>query len=183
MLRKNNLFLILAISAIVLIARLIPHAPNFSPLAAVILFTGAYAKQTKYLIWPLIALLISDFFLGFYEPMVMLAVYGALALNLILAHFLKKHKNILNLISASLLSALLFFLITNFAVWAASDWYQNNLSGLLLSYNLGLPFFKNTIASNLFYTALFFGAYEIIAYWQKNRQHLTEEKTTNKYSE
>jgi Zn-dependent protease with chaperone function len=173
---RTNLILILVISLIIILARLIPHAPNFSPLASVILFTGVYAQKKKYFIWPLIALFISDFFLGFYETSLMLAVYGTLAANLFIGQILKTHKNLVNLLSASLLSALLFFLITNFVVWIASDWYQNNLSGLLLSYNLAIPFFRNTLSSNLIYTLLLFGVYESVAYWLKEKSINKEEK-------
>ena len=167
--KKKNLVLILIISAVILLTRLIPHAPNFSPLAALILFAGAYLSKTKYLIWLFLAILVSDFFLGFYEPLIMLAVYFSLAINLILGNIIKKHKSFLNIISVSLLSSLLFFLITNFAVWAAGDWYPHNLNGLLLSYDLALPFFKNTLVSSLLYTGLFFGVYESILCWQKRK--------------
>ncbi len=167
--KKNNLILILVISLIILTTRLLPHAPNFSPLAAVILFAGTYLPKTKHLVWLFMAILVSDFFLGFYEPIIMLAVYFSLAINLILGNIIKKHKSVLNITSISLLSSLLFFLITNFAVWAGGDWYQHNLNGLLLSYNLALPFFKNTLASNLLYTGLLFGIYESVLYWQKQR--------------
>jgi hypothetical protein len=161
---KKNLLLITIISLVALAARFIPHVPNFSPLASVMLFAGVYGQAKKYIILPLIALLISDLFLGFYKLEIMLAVYGSLALVGILGIWLKKNKNILNTASATLGSALLFFLITNFAVWYFGSWYSHDLAGLALAYNLAIPFFKSTLASNIVYATLLFGAYEWLSY-------------------
>jgi len=166
---KKNILLIIIISIIALTARLIPHVPNFSPLASVMLFAGVYTSSKKHLILPLIALFISDLFLGFYKLEVMLTVYSSLALISVLGVWLKNHKNVLNITSSTLASALLFFLTTNFAVWYFGTWYSHDLSGLMLCYNLAIPFFKSTLISNVVYSGLLFTSYELILQFNKKR--------------
>src|SRR3989344_45700 len=146
----------------ILVFRLLPHVPNFSPVASIILFALAKQNGKKFLFWPLLALFISDLILGFYAWPIMLSVYGSLALNGLIGGWLKKQINFLNIINASLLSALLFFLITNWAVWATGDWYSHDWSGLIYCYTLAVPFFKNTLASNLLYTPLLFYGYQAL---------------------
>lgn len=163
---KKNLLLILGISIIALIARLIPHTANFSPMASIILFAGVYAQNKKLLFLPLLALFMSDIFIGFYKWEIMLSVYMSFALIYAISYFLKKEQNTLNVLSASLASALVFFIITNFAVWYFGSWYSNDLAGLLLNYSLAIPFFKSTLLSNLLYTGLLFGSYEFFKTWQ-----------------
>jgi hypothetical protein len=170
---KQNFFLILIVSLIIIAARLIPHVPNFSPLAAVILFSTMLAKDKKYLIMPFVALLVSDFFLGFYHLGIMLSVYGSFTLILLLGYWVKKYKNITNLITATLGAGLLFFLVTNFAVWYFGTWYAHDFSGLMLSYMMAIPFFKQTILSNLLYTGLLFGVYETVQLLVKQKSIVT----------
>ena len=167
--KKTNLLLIVAISLILLLARLIPHVPNFSPLASVLLFAGVYAKDKRYLLIPLVALFVSDLFLGFYKLEIMLSVYISLALIGLVGVIVKKNKNILNIITGSMGAAILFFLVANFAVWYFGAWYPNTLSGLALCYSLAIPFFKSTLISNLFYTSVLFGTYEMALYFYQQR--------------
>lgn len=158
---NKNLWLIIILSTLALLARLIWHVPNFSPLASLILFAG-YSIPKKYWPLPLLSLFISDFILGFYAWPIMLSVYGSLALNLFLGKLLQKNNSLINIASGSLLSALLFFFITNLAVWAAGSWYTHNLTGLSLCFTLAVPFFKNTLLSNVLYTGLLFTPVKIL---------------------
>ncbi|MDP2720944.1 MAG: hypothetical protein Q8O75_03320 [bacterium] len=141
-------------------ARLLPHPPNFAPIAAMALFGGAYLSPRYAPLLPIVALFLGDIFIGFYSPLVMVSVYGSFVLVGLLGMWLRKRKSPRNVIAAAIGSSLLFFLITNFAVWAAGA-YARDPSGLLQSYVMGLPFLKNTLAGDLFYTASFFGAYEL----------------------
>jgi len=173
--KKSNILLIIILSLIILAARLIPHAPNFSPLVAVMLFAGVYTTDKKYLFLPLVALFVSDIFIGFYKVEIMASVYAALIAASLIGQLLKKQKNIINIISGSLASALLFFLLTNWAVWFFGDWYAKDVGGLALSYTMAIPFFKNTIVSTMLYSGLLFSAYEGVKYL------LTQKKlSTNK---
>ena len=141
-------------------ARLLPHPPNFAPIAAMALFGGAYLSPRYAILVPLLALFLGDLFIGLYSPLVMISVYGSFVLTGALGIWLKKRKNPRNVVLATVGASLLFFLITNLAVWAAGA-YARDFSGLVQSYVMGLPFLKNTLAGDLFYTISFFGGYEL----------------------
>jgi len=149
--------------AAAIILRLIPHLPNFAPIAAMALFGGTYLNKKYALIVPILAMLISDYFIGFYNPWIMFSVYGSFILIGLIGLWLKKHKTVANVLGASLSGSIIFFLVTNFAVWAVPhSMYPHNLQGLLQSYIMGLPFLKNTILGDLFYVGALFSLYEIV---------------------
>ena len=154
---KNLISPLLVILVAVLI-RLLPHLPNFTPIAAMALFGGAYLNKKYAFIIPLAAMFISDIFLGFHSTMPY--VYGGFILTGIIGLWLKEHKSAKNVICSSLISSILFFLITNFGVWVGG-WYPKTLSGLMQSYVMGIPFFKNTVLGDLIYTGMFFSCYEL----------------------
>lgn len=145
------------------VLRLIPHLPNFAPIAAMALFGGTFLDKKYALIIPLLALFLSDIFIGFYSPYVMISVYGSFLLIGLIGIWLKNHKTAPNVIGVSLFGSIIFFLITNFAVWAVPhSMYAHNFGGLIESYIMGLPFFRNTILGDLFYVGSMFGLYEIV---------------------
>jgi hypothetical protein len=163
------LLIFLAIAIIMSIAaRLLPHAPNFTPIAALALFSGFYAAKISkwYLLAPLAAMLFSDVFVGFYEPKTMAVVYASFFAISLLGLFARMCQvrlstpRVYMVGFGAFLGSVLFFGITNFAVWAFSGMYAPTFSGLMLSYSMALPFFKFTLLGNLFYVALFFGVYE-----------------------
>jgi hypothetical protein len=141
--------------------RVIPHAPNFTPIAAIALFGGVYFSKKIAFVLPLAAMFVSDIFLGFYEPKVMAAVYGSFFLCVVLGIWLKKNKNWSSILGSSFLTAFIFFFVTNFAVFAFTPWYAKTFSGFLQCYLMALPFFRNTLLGDIFYISAFFGAYEL----------------------
>ena len=161
---KNYLKNMIVPVIIVLIAasmRLMPHLPNFTPIAAMALFGGAYLNKRYSIIIPLLAMLISDIFLGFHSTMPY--VYGSFVLVSVIGMWLKNNKNTKNIICSSLVASILFFIITNFGVWV-NGWYPQTFNGLLESYIMGIPFFKYTLLGDMIYTGLFFGGYEFLLY-------------------
>lgn len=140
--------------------RLIPHMPNFAPIGAMALFGGAYLDKRLAIILPLAAMLVSDMFIGFYSLTVMASVYGSFVLIGLMGFWLRKRKNPKNIVLAAIGSSVLFFLITNFSVWAAGM-YSRGFEGLLTSYIVAIPFFRGTLMGNLFYSILFFGGFEL----------------------
>jgi len=147
------------------IIRILPHLPNFAPIAAMALFGGTYLNKKYALIIPLAALLISDLFIGFYNPWIMLSVYGSFALIGLIGLWLKNHKTVTNVLGASIFGSIIFFLISNFAVWAVPGklaLYPQTWQGLIQCYTMGLPFFRNTLLGDLFYVGVMFGLYEIV---------------------
>jgi uncharacterized protein DUF6580 len=149
----------LLIIVIAVIMRLIPHIPNVAPIAAMALFGGAYLNKKYALILPLVALFISDIFLGFYSSMPY--VYGSFLIIGCIGIWLRSHKSIINVIVASLSSSLIFFLITNFGFFLSNDLYPKTFAGQMEAYTMALPFFRNTLLGDLEYVGLFFGGYEL----------------------
>lgn len=146
--------------AIIAATRLLPHPPNFTPVGAVALFSGAVVPGPAGFLIPLIALFLSDTILGFHDTM--LYVYASFFIIFLLGRYLKRQPAFNILSGSSLLSSVLFFTITNFGVWQATNLYPKTLSGLSQSYVMGLPFFGNTVAGDFLYTMIIFYGYRYI---------------------
>jgi hypothetical protein len=142
------------------VARLVPHAPNFAPIGGLALFSGSHFKRKIALIIPLAAMFVSDIFLGFHKTIPY--VYISFIIIALIGSLIKNNKW-QSVVLASLTSSILFFLITNFGVWATGTMYQKNLNGLSQSYVMGLPFFRNTILSDLLYSLSFFYGYRFLS--------------------
>lgn len=150
------LFLII----LLIISRVIPHIPNVAPIGAMSLFVGANLNWRYAVIIPLIAMYVSDYFIGFHTTMIF--VYGSFLVISILGISLKYKKTPIIIFGASLVSSILFFVITNFGVWIAGDIYPPTLDGLISCFVAALPFFRNTLLGDLAYNGIFFGGYAII---------------------
>ena len=158
---------ILIASGIILMAalsRLLPHPPNFTPLAAIALAGGVYMNKRLALVIPLAALLLSDAVLGFHRTMIF--VYASFVLTGFMGIWLKSHKRPLPVFGAALMSSVLFFIVTNFGVWLMQNGvaYPNSLPGLLECYTAAIPFFRNTVLGDVVYTAVLFGVFETAEY-------------------
>lgn len=160
--RKTKTIFFLSLLFFSIISRILPHSPNFTPIGALSLLSGAYLPKKYSLFVPLSVMFLTDYFIGFYEIKLMISVYGSFILIVLIGFWLKNHRNFITIISSSLIASLLFYIITNFAVWAFTPWYEKNLTGLASSYLLALPFFRNTILGDLFYTFSFFSLYEFL---------------------
>ncbi|MFH1749842.1 MAG: DUF6580 family putative transport protein [bacterium] len=164
--------IILAVILIIfgIVMRLLPHPANFAPILAIGLFAGTYLDR-KYAFWlPLIIMLISDFFLGFYNVWVMLAVYSSFILAVLIGVWIRKHKSLGNVFAGSIAGSLLFFFVTNFAVWLGTNLYPQTIDGLINCFILAIPFFRSSLASDLVYTSVLFGAYELVKYASRNKK-------------
>jgi len=148
----------LFIIIIATVARLLPHPPNFSPIAAMALFGGVYFNKKYALIIPLIVLFISDIFLGFHSTIPF--VYGSFLITGLIGLWLKNHRDFKSILTGTLLSSVLFFIITNFGVWLVGNLYLKNITGLSQSYFMAIPFFRYSLVGDLFYTGIFFGSYQ-----------------------
>jgi hypothetical protein len=149
--------------------RLFPHWPNFTPIAAIALFGGAYLGR-NYLAFliPLAAMFVSDLILGFH--MSMIAVYASFCATVVIGILISRKPRLLNVALASLGSTILFFLVTNFAAWLGSPMYPQTFAGLMESYAAGLvflndgngvSFFMNSLLGDLFYNAVLFGSFAL----------------------
>ena len=147
--------------------RLVPHWPNFTPIAAMALF-GAATFERKWLglAVPLAAMLLSDTLIGFHGSMG--AVYVSFALTWLLGVWALNRPTAGRIAGASVISSILFFLITNFAVWYGSSFYPQTLPGLMSCYAAGLAFYNGTsfflngLLGDLFFSAVLFGGYYLL---------------------
>ncbi|QNM83958.1 hypothetical protein H8M03_02340 [Sphingomonas sabuli] len=141
--------------------RLVPHPPNSSPIAAMALFGGAYLpKRALAFVAPFGALLLSDLLLsGFYPGMNF--VYLSFGLTVLIGWAVARHKTALTIVGAALASSILFFVLTNFGMWLFSGFYPLTTAGLAACYTAAVPFFQNTVAGDLFFTALLFGGFAL----------------------
>ena len=146
-----------------ILSRLLPHPANMTPVGAMALFTGAKFGMKKALIITLATMLITDVFLGFHP--VMWATYGSFILAIVIGWSIAKRQTVRNIAGAAIASSLLFFIVTNFAVWTIpGSMYPKTWAGLLDCYIMALPFFRNSLIGDMCYTAVFFGGYELATF-------------------
>ena len=142
------------------VIRLLPHPPNFAPIAAMALFGGAYFTNKKLaFIIPLAALFLSDMVIGFHY--LVPAVYASFAVIVLIGMTVKTMK-VKNLFLASVSASVSFFILTNMAEWLFGVMYPKTLTGLALCFTAAVPFFHYTLLGDLFFVSVMFGAFELI---------------------
>ncbi|PYQ30689.1 MAG: hypothetical protein DMF56_07740 [Acidobacteria bacterium] len=160
--------------------RVAPHPWNFAPVGAIALFAGAtFDDRRSAFIVPLATMFIGDLFIGLHS--LMPVIYATYALIVILGMLLRKHISLSEakdlrgrdlspfsrlrmtgwIASASVASSILFFITTNFAVWLSGMTYAKTFDGLVACYVAAIPFFDRTLASDLLFSAIFFGAFAL----------------------
>src|SRR5216683_92324 len=153
---------LLALALIVLAAalRIAPHPWNFTPVGAMALFSGAVLKDRRLaFLFPLLALFAGDLFIGFHKLIPI--VYASFLVSVAIGLWLRDRRTVARISLATLLGAIQFFLVTNFAVWWLLNSYPKTTSGLAACYLAGIPFFWNTLAGDAFYATLLFGAFAL----------------------
>jgi len=140
-----------------LLIRLVPHAPNMAPVAAIAIFAGAYLDRRVVPWVPLAIMVVTDLIIGLHG--VFLYTWGAFILIGYMGMWLRNRKSAGMIFGATVLSAFVFFAITNFGVWLA--WYPRTAAGFVDCYIKALPFLRNTMISNVIFAFLLFGAYEL----------------------
>lgn len=164
------------LAAFILVAafsRIIPHMPNFSPLGAIGLFGAAYfTKKWQAFLVPIMATWLSDLFInnviyaqyypqftwfyqGFYWQ------YDSYLLITLAGIFIFRKVNAQRVFGGALVSTAIFFLVSNFGVWASGTMYPMNFEGLMTCYAAGIPFLKGTMLGDLVYSAVLFGTFAL----------------------
>ena len=135
-------------------SRLIPHPPNFAPITAIALFSGFYVTN-KFLVYalPMGIMIISDLFIGFSS--ITFFVYFAFLMVSFIGTQSKKPSFL-----AILISSISFFIITNFGVWILGG-YPKTWTGLVTCYTIAIPFFKNSLMGDLFYSGVMILCYSL----------------------
>jgi hypothetical protein len=138
------------------IMRIVPHPWNLAPVGAMALFSGAVIRnRVMAFVFPLLAMLAGDFFIGFH--ILMPVVYVSFVISTAIGFWLRERRNVVRVGGAVSLGAIQFFLITNSGVWMFLNSYPKTFAGLMACYAAGVPFFWNTLAGDVCYSALLFG--------------------------
>ncbi len=162
--------LAIGLAAVAVLSRLVPHPANFTAMGAVALFSTTYLPRRWGIFFPLAILFLTDLALGFYEPLVMLGVYGSFAIVGAIGWYIRKNKKPATVFLSALSASIIFFIVTNFAVWAFTPWYPKTGEGLFTAYALAIPFFRNMLLGDLIYTVVLFGAFEFGARFVRARR-------------
>ena len=130
--------------------RLLPHAPNFTPIGAMALFAGSELKDLRVAIGVTLgAMILSDYVIGVdYSTF---GVYLALTISVLIGRYFQSSTSVKAGVLSASLCAILFFVVTNFVVWYWSGMYPLTSAGLLECFTMALPFFRNTLVSDLLY--------------------------------
>jgi len=158
--------------------RIIPGRPyGFAPQWAMAVFAGAVIKDRKWaFIIPILSMFISDLLYqvlyiggltsipGFYEGQWQNYILFTL---LVFVGFAIKKLNVLQIVAASLAAPSLYFIISNFLVWASNGTTRGldrpkTFNGLMLCYSDGIPFYKTSLLATLVFSAVLFGTYAFI---------------------
>jgi hypothetical protein len=161
-----NIYIVFVMIFAGALMRLIPHWPNFTPIAAIALFGGTFLKRKDLAFAvPVAAMLLSDLIIGFHHTM--LPVYLSFIAIVAIGLVLRSRLTVINTFSATVAASVLFYLVTNFASWTSGLMpYPMNIGGLMQAYIAGLPFFFNGLLGDMFYTSVLFG----VAYLVTNHQ-------------
>lgn len=129
-----------------LLARLLPHPPNFAPIASIALFTGFHFTNKRWALFlPLVCMFLSDLYLGIHT--LIPVIYTAFTFISFIG-LKAKSLSIMTVIGASTS----FFILSNLGVWYF--YYPLTFAGLTSCFILAIPFFINSLAGDLFYTSV-----------------------------
>jgi hypothetical protein len=142
------------------LSRLLPHPANVTPVTAIALFGAVYFDRKLAFVLPLAAMLLSDAVIGFHSGMIW--VYGSFVAITFIGLWLREHRGVAQTAGATIAGSVLFYLVTNFGAWLGElALYPRTLAGLVECYVAAIPFFRNSLAGDLGYVTLLFGAFEL----------------------
>src|SRR5258708_10550588 len=154
--------MILLLVGLAVLGSLVPHPDNFTPVLAVALFGGAMLPGGVAYLIPLGAMVASDLLLGNAFTSTTAVVYGCFLIAAGLGKWLGRNRTWPKTALATLGGSVLFYVVTNFAVWIEPHaLYEHTLDGLLECYWMAVPFFRNSLAGDLFWTFSLFGLFDL----------------------
>lgn len=146
------------------VVRGLPHPWNFTPIGAMALFSGAkLGRSPQAFLYPLAALFVGDIFVGFHKLMAI--VYLSFVANILIGSAIRRRQTPSRIALATLLGAIQFYLVTNFAMWAIGTTYAKNFAGLITCYLAAIPFFWNTLAGDAFYAVILFAGFALLEHF------------------
>jgi hypothetical protein len=143
-----------------ILGRLLPHPANFTPLGGAALFGGAKIGRPWNYLGPLFVLFITDLVIGLHGTMAY--VYAGFVLTVFMGEQVLKGKPSLVKVGVTgLAGSLVFFIVSNFGVWAEGLMYPKTLTGLIDCYIAAIPFFRNSLIGDAVFSVGFFGLYQL----------------------
>lgn len=160
---RLNALVFFALVTLGVLSRFTGVAPNFAAVSAIALFAGFFfASRLVAIAAPVAAMLISDAIIGWHDAREMVVVYACLSMPVLFRSWLGSEKSAIGrAVLASLACSVAFFVFTNLAVWAFGTIYTHDLAGLALCFEKALVFFRYTIAGDVAFAVLLFGAYRL----------------------
>ena len=156
----NYLKGIIFLTTLLILSRIIPHPPNFTPILAGIIFLPFIKRDIKFSVFvPLCAMLISDFIIGMHS--LMLWTYGPIIILSLLSYYFTNAKAS-RIASLAIASPAVFYLISNFGVWINSPMYTKDLSGLIQCYVNAVPFYASSAIACILFCSAFFLIYSLL---------------------
>ena len=144
-------------------SRIYPYAPNFTPMLSIALLSGFYSKNKFFVLLPILIMLISDIMIG--NHTVVPWVYSSFILIFALGYLIKK-SSYSNIFIFSILSSVIFFVISNLGVWFTGG-YSYSFNGLIACYTAAIPFFKNTLISTVLYSSVIHSVVSVVSLYDK----------------
>ena len=165
---NKRLITLSAIIGLAALSRLLPHPPNVTPIAAMALFAGAHLRNWRIaFLLPMAAMFLSDLALGFTVYGVVLlksqpVVYLCMMVTVGIGRLIENKRSVAQVLAATLISAVIFYIATNFAVWAWGALYPRSGSGLIACYTAAIPFFRNSLIGDIAFVAVLFGGFAVL---------------------
>ena len=156
---RRSTSLIYSLLLLGIVARLVPHPWNATPAMAIALFGGTYLSRRWAILLPLAIVAVSDLLIAWHNTIPF--TWGAFALTGTLGWWVRQRPGPSRILVSALAGSALFFLITNFGVWAVGGLYPKTLAGLWECYVAAIPFFRTDLIGNLVYAAVLFGGYAL----------------------
>lgn len=172
---RFTLLYALVLGVIVALYRLLPYYVlepgtnllwNLVPMGALSLFLGSRLRSPWAYLLPLAAMFVADLLL--IRPLAALGfdsfsertpiVYASFAFYVLVGRLIRERElSPLVIGMAAVLASVQFFVLTNFATWLSGAMFPRTMAGLLECYAFALPFYRNTLAGDLFFGAMIFG--------------------------
>ena len=155
--------LILFLIFVGVMSRIYPYAPNFTPMLSIALLSGLYSKNRFFVLLPILIMLMSDIMIG--NHAIVPWVYSSFILIFALGYLIKK-SSYSYIFIFSILSSVIFFVISNLGVWFTGG-YSYSFNGLIACYTAAIPFFKNTLISTVLYSSVIHSVVSVVSLYDK----------------
>ncbi|MGE5164317.1 MAG: DUF6580 family putative transport protein [Sphingobacteriales bacterium] len=153
-----DLLLVAFLIGLNVVARLLPHAPGFLPVAASGLFAARVLDTPVLaLLVPVLGMILSDVALPGEDWRIQAVGFAAIAIPALAGMATRRWHGIVPVVATMVPCSVLFFLMSNGAVWAFSGMYPLTWQGLVQCYVVALPFLDKTVLGDLFWIAVLFG--------------------------